>query len=59
MAGFVVVGGSSVPALIVVVFGGVRLASRTLVLRAVDLLVAVLVAAKAADGRLLGWGIGA
>ena len=58
MAGLVVVGRSSVPALVVVMSGGVRLASGAFIFRAVDLLVAVLVATEASYGRLFGRRVG-
>ena len=58
MAGFVVVGGSSIPACVVVVPRGVRFASRALVFSAIDLLVAILVAAEASYSRFFGRGIG-
>ena len=46
--GFIVVRGASVPALVVMMPGGMRFAAGAFVLRAVDLLVAIIVAVEAA-----------
>ena len=59
VAGFVVVRRSSVPALIVMVSGGVRLAPGAFVLGTVEPLVTVFVARVASDSRLFGRRVGA
>ena len=59
MTRFVIVWRASVPALIVMVSGGVRLAPGAFVLGTVEPLVTILVARVAPDRRLLGRRIGA